>query len=33
MSKKIHANDDIYSFDLRLNEALQLFTHSSNFET
>lgn len=33
MSKTFNANEDIYSFDLSLNEALQLFTHSSNLKT
>lgn len=32
MSKTFNANEDIYSFDVRLKEVLQLFTHSSNFK-
>lgn len=32
MSKTFNANEDIYTFDVRLKEVLQLFTHSSNFK-
>lgn len=33
MSKTFNANEDVSSFDVRPNEVLHLFTHSSNFKT